>query len=267
MGGMNRAVRAGIIKYGQIAGSADSSTVGLAMSAEDGVAITTSDTIIACIELAQTTNAKTDRTSASAIIAGGKITVPTSTNDVVACWWLAQDAGLQVASPFIVSEIAVGTTALGATTIAGISTTDIIISAISIHGTTGAWIDQTSDMVITASNTVTCANDLSGQSLWVMWMDLTGRGFSALNLQFGLANIDTSNSTDPSLVTLTGIKDEDVPLVVLCLDETDGNILDEFTSVTSVSADDTLSITEPSPTASSGAELIVFYQKSNDLAS
>lgn len=264
---MTRATRAGLIKYAQVAGAADSATAGVSITAEDGVAITTDDIIIGCLELAQTTNAKTNITSSASIIAGGKITVPASANDVIACWWLATNAGLQVSSPFIQSEVGAGELANVAITIAGISTTDVLIHCISINTTSGAWTDQTADTTITAANTIKVANSTSGQSVWVMWMDLSGnRGFAALNLQFKIGNIDSSPSTDPSVATLTGINEEDVPLVVLCLDETDGDILDELTSVTTVSADNTLTIDEPSPTATAGAELLVFYQKSNDLA-
>jgi hypothetical protein len=264
---MTRAVPKALIKFALFAGAADSATAGLACAAEDGTAITTNDIIIGCIEMAQTTNVITDRTSAAAIIAGGKITVTASANDVIACWWLARDAGLQVASPFIASEVGAGTTADTNITITGISTTDVIISAVSVNTTTGAWTDQTNDTTITAANTVQCGNDTSSTTVVVLWMDLSGpRSFSSLNLQFAVGTIDSSPSTDPSSATLTGINDEDIVLSVVCVDETDYDVLDDLTSVTTVASDDTLTVDEPSPTATAGAKLLVFYQKTNDLA-
>jgi hypothetical protein len=182
-------------------------------------------------------------------------------------WWLAQDAGLQVSSPFVRAEVGAGALADTDITISGIATTDNIICAVEINATSGAWTDRTATTSITAADTVQCTASTNGNSLFVMYMDLSGpRGFSALNLQFGIGTIDSSPSTDPSSATLTGINDEDILLVCLCVDESDYDALDELTSVASVSADDTLSIDEPSPTATAGAKLLCFYQKSNDLA-
>lgn len=265
MGGMTRAHRAGLIKYAQISGASDSDTTGLAMTAEDGIKITTDDIIIACIELAVTTNDKTDLTAGATIIAGNKITVPDSNNDVVCCWWLATNAGLQQSSPFVQSEIGTGANADTAITIAGISTTDVLISVISINDTTGAWTDQTADITITAVDTIECANSTTGEKLYAMWMDASGpKGFSALHLRFALGNLDTSPSSQPSTATITGILALDTPLSVLCLDETDGDILDDLTTVSTAAAG-SLSIFESSPTDQAGAEVLVFWQKANDL--
>ncbi len=267
MGGMTRATRAGLLKFALVSGAADSATTGISVAAEDGTAITTSDIIVGCMELAQTTNVWTDRTAASAIIAGGKITVPASENDTIAVWWLARDAGRQTASPFIAAEVGAGGLANTDITITGISTSDTLICAVSINSTTGAWTDQTSDTTITAADTVQCANATTGTYLFVMYMAQDNvRAFSSLNLQFGIGTIDSSPSTDPSSATLTGINDEDEVLVCLCVDETDYDALDELTSVVTAVADDTLTIDEPSPTATAGAKLLCFYQKTNDLA-
>jgi hypothetical protein len=263
---MTRATRAALIKFAVVAGAADSSTAGISVAAEDGTAITTNDIIIACVELAQTSNAKTDRTAASAIIAGGKITVPASANDTILVWWMARDAGQQVSSPYIRAEIAAGGSADTNMAIAGIATSDLLICVASIHSTTGAWTDRTANSSITSAGNVQCDESTTGEYIFVVWMDLSGpRSFSALNLQFALANIDTSPSTDPSSATVSGLKSEDTLQVVLCLDETDGDVLDELTAVSSCTVDGTLTVDEPSPTASSGAELFVFWQKANDL--
>jgi len=97
-------------------------------------------------------------------------------------------------------------------------------------------------------------------------MDLTGpRSFSALNLQFRIGTIDSSPSTDPSSAALTGINADDILFSVLVVDETDYDIIDDLTSVSSVASDDTLTIDEPSPTATAGSKLLCFYQKVNDL--
>lgn len=262
---MTRAVRAGLIKFALLTGASDSSTVGITTAALDGTAITTSDIIIGCMELAQTTNVWTDITSNSAIIASGKVTCPTSTNDVVAVWWMARDAGLQVSSPFPMGEVGTGALANVAITIVGISTTDVIIAAIEINTTTGAWTDRTDTTTIDAADVVKCSASTNTNSLFVMWMDLSGnRAFAALNMQFGIATIDSSPTSDPSSATLTGIKVEDVPLINLVVDETDYDAIDEVTPYTEA-GDDTLTIDEPSPTATSGSKVLCFWQKSNDL--
>jgi hypothetical protein len=269
---MTRATRAGLIKFAVLAGAADSATAGIATAAKDGTAITENDVIIACVELAQTTNDKTDRTAASAIIAGGKITVPNSASDVILVWWMARDTGLQVASPMVLAGDGDGASAATAIAVTGISTTDVLICSVSIHTTTGAWTDQTDKTTITDDDEIKIAtNDTSGQRIFAMWMDLSGpRGFSAMNLQFGLANVDASGDVHPSTASLSDVKAEDVPLVVLVLDETDGDLLGELAYYTTVSADGALeiddeSITDPSPVDMAGADLLVFYQKSNDL--
>lgn len=267
MTGMTRAVRAGLIKFAIVSGATDSATVGLTVAAGDGVAITTSDILVGVMELATTTNVWTDVTADSAIIAGGKITCPESNTDKIAVWWMARDAGLQVDSPFVASEVGVGALANVAIAIAGISTSDILIAAVEIDTSSGAWTDRTAATSITAASEVKCTESTNGNALFVMYMDLSGpRSFSSLNLQFGIGTIDSSPSTDPSSATLTGVNADDVLLVVLCVDETDYDALDDFTSTTSIAADDTLTIDEPSPTATAGAKLLCFYQKSNDLA-
>ena len=265
---MTRATRAGLIKFALVTGAADSATVGLTTAAGDGTAITTDDILIGVLELAQTTNAWTNVTSDSAIIAGGKITVPASANDKIAVWWMATNAGLQVSSPFPTAELGVGALADTDITIANISTSDVLIAAIEIDATTGAWIDRTATTTITAANTVQCSDSTNGNSLYVMYMDLTGpRAFSAVNIQMGIATIDSSPSTDPSSATLTGINAEDTVLSALAVDETDYDALDELSGVTTVASDDTLTIDEPSPTATAGSKVLTFYQKANDLDS
>lgn len=264
---MERAVRAGLIKFALVDGAADSATAGISVTAKDGVAITTDDIIIGAMELATTTNAWTDVTSDSAIIAGGKITCPASASDKIAVWWIARNAGLQVASPFIAAEVGDGTLADTDITIAGIETSDVLICAIEINASTGAWTDRTDTTSVTENDVVQCTASTNGNSLFVMYMDLSGpKAYSSLNLQFGIATVDSSPSTDPSSATLTGINDEDTILVALTVDETDYDALDELTSVITVSADNTLTVDEPSPTATAGSKILCFYQKANDLA-
>ena len=264
---MTRATRAGLIKFAILSGAADSATTGIATAAGDGVAITTDDILIGVLELAVTTNEWTDTTADSAIIAGGKITCPESNTDTVAVWWLATNAGLQVSSPFVASEIGTGALANTNIIISGIATTDILISVVEVDVTSGAWTDRTAASSITAANTIQCTDSTNGNSVFVVYLDLSGpRSFSAINLQFGIATVDSSPSTDPSSATLTGINSNDVLLVALCADETSFGLIDDLTSVTSVSADDTLTVNEPSPTSTSGAKILCIYQKSNDLA-
>ena len=269
---MTLAVRAGLVKFALVAGAADSSTAGISVAAEDGTAITANDTIIACIELATSTNDKTDRTVVAAIIAGGRITVPTSTSDVIAVWWLAAAAGQQVSSPIILSGDADGAGGAVATTLTGISTTDILICCVSVHSTTGAWTDQTSDTTISDADEITVANSTTGERIFAIWMDTSGpRGFAAMNVQFGMGNMDASPSDLPSEVTISAIKAEDVPLIVLAFDETDGDLLSDLsgeatiTTDGTITIDDTYVVSDPSPTDLAGADLLVFYQKSNDL--
>jgi hypothetical protein len=261
---MTRAVRAGLIKFALLTGAADSSTAGITCTAGDGTAISANDELIGVLELAQTTNAWTD-TTASSSISTTKLLCPASANDVVAVWWMACDAGLQVDSPFVSAEVGAGALANVSITISGITEEDTLISVIEINASTGAWTDRTAASSIYAANAIRCTSSTNGNSVFVMWMDASPRAFAALNLQMRVGTIDSSPSTDPSSATVTGINSNDVPLVVLCVDETDYDALDELTSVTTVAADDTLTIDEPSPTASAGAKLLVFYQKSNDL--
>jgi len=264
---MDQAVRAGLIKFAIVSGAADSATTGISVSAGDGTAISTDDIIIGVLNLTATTNAWVDDTANAAIIAGGKITCSESSGDKIAIWWMARNAGLQVASPFVASEVGAGALANVAITISGIKTTDVLIAVIEIDTTTGAWTDRTAATTIDAADTIKCTESTSGNSVFCMYMDLSGpRAFRSLNLQMGIATIDSSPSTDPSSATLVGINDEDVVLVALCVDETDYDILDDLTSVTTVAADDTLTVDEPSPTATSGSKMLVFYQKSEDLA-
>lgn len=265
---MTRATRAGLIKFAIADGAADSDTTGIEIAAEDGTDITTDDILIGVLELATTTNVWTNVTDDSAIIAGNKITCPASGSDKIAVWWMARDAGLQVDSPFVRAEVGAGAGASSDITIAGISTSDVLISVIEINTTSGAWTDQTGDSSITEANTIQCTNATTGNQVFCMWMDLSGpRGFSALNLQMGIATIDTSPSTDPSSATLSGINDEDIVLVALAVDETDYDALDELSGVITVASDDTLTVDEPSPTQTPGSKILVFYQKTNDLAS
>ena len=263
---MNRATRAGLLKFALVNGAADSATVGVTTAAQDGTAITTNDILIAVLELAATTNVWTDVTTSSAIIAGGKATFPNSAGDVVALLWMARDAGQQVSSPFIASEVGAGALANTNITIAGIETSDVLVAVVEINVTTGAWANRTGNSSITAANTIQCSDSTNGNSVFVIYMDTTGpRSFSALNLQFGIATIDSSPSTDPSSATLTGINAEDVLLVAVVVDETDFDIIDDLTSVAVVASDDTLTIDEPSPTATAGSKIFCLYQKSNDL--
>lgn len=266
MTGMERATRAGLIKFALLTGAADSSTAGITCAAQDGIALAVGDILIGVINLTQTTNLWVDVTATSSIIAG-KLKCPESNNDVIAVWWMAATSSVgQVASPFLAAEVGAG--ALGATaiTIAGVETSDVLVSVIEIDVTSGAWTDRTDNSEITDSDEIKCSDSTNGNSVFAMYMDLTGpRAFAAVNIQMGIATIDSSASTDPSVATLTGINAEDVVLVALVVDETDYDVIDELTSLITVSADDTLEVDEPSPFATSGSKILVFYQKSNDL--
>ncbi len=263
---MTRATRAGLFKFAMLAGAADSSTAGITTAAQDGTAITTDDILICVMELATSTNEWTDRTATSAIIAGGKITCPNSASDTVAVLWIATNAGRQVSSPMIASEYGAGALADTNITIANIATSDVLIAVVEIDASSGAWTDRTGNTTITAADTVQCSDSTNGNAVMVIYMDLTGpRGFSAINLHFGIATIDASPSAFPSTATLTGVNAEDVLLVAVCVDETAFTVLDDLSSVSVVSADDTLTVTEPSPTAFAGAKIFCLYQKSNDL--
>jgi hypothetical protein len=267
---MDRAVRAGLVKFAILTGAADSATVGITCAAADGTAITPNDKLVGVLELAQTTNAWTDTTAnaSTEIITGGKVTCPASADDKVAVWWMARDAGMQVDSPFIASEVGAGALANTNITITGINPSDLIISAVEINVTTGAWTDRTYTTTITAANTVQCSASTNGNSLWVMYMDRTGpRAFSALNLQMRVGTVEATPSPAPddSDVTITGINLEDTILAALCVDETDYDALDEITSILTVTADDTARMNVTSPSTTAGAKVLVFYQKANDL--
>lgn len=265
---MTRATRAGLIKFALVDGAADSATAGLTVEAGDGTSIGADDILIGVMELATTTNAWTDVTDDSAVLEAGTVTCPASGSDKIAVWWMAVDEEQQVASPFVMASVGAGagagkTADIDAT---GISETDDIIAAIEINTTTGAWTDRTSATSITEDDVVQCTASTVGNMLFVMWMDLSGpRAFSSLNLQFGIATIDSSPTSDPSSATLTDIKAEDTVLVALIVDETDYDALYEVTDEVSVASDGVLTVDEPSPTATGGAKILCFWQKANDL--
>jgi len=265
LGGMTQATRSAVLKFALLTGAADSATAGITCTAGDGTAITTSDIIVGCLELAVTTNVWTDRTAAAAIIAGGKVTVTNSENDKVAVWWLARNAAGQVDSPFIAGGVAIGAGANASMTLTGIALTDTLISVIEINATTGAWTDRTAATSIYAADVIRCTSSTSGNSVYVLYMDNSGpRGFSTLNLQMGIATIDSSPTSDPSSATLTAIHDKDVVFNALCVDETDYDALYDLTAYCTPGTH-ILTVDEPSPTATAGAKILVWFQKSNDL--
>lgn len=267
MSGMTLATRAGLIKFAILSGAGDSSTAGIACAAGDGTAITVNDRLVGVVELHGTTYLPTLRTASSAIIAGGKVTCPNSAGKVILVWWMARDAERQCSSPFVQGAVGAGAGANTAITVSGISTTDRLICVAEINASTGAWTDRTAASSITAANEIKCTSSTAGNSVFVMWMDLSGpRAFSALNLQLLLGTLDASPTSVPSSATVTGILTTDKPLVVLAVDETDADALAEFGSVSSVTATDTVAINDdsPSPTLTAGATLYVFYQKGND---
>ena len=189
---MERATRAGLLKFALVNGAADSDTVGVATAAQDSVAITTDDILVSVVELAATTNEWTDITTDSAIIAGGKVTFPASAGDVVAILWMATNAGLQVSSPFVASEVGAGALANTDIAIAGIAIADILVAVVEINATTGAWANRTGNSSITEAGVIQCTDSTDGNSVICIYMDLTGpRSFSALNLQFGIGTIDS----------------------------------------------------------------------------
>lgn len=262
---MTRATSAAVLKFALLTGAIDSATVGITCTAGDGTAITTSDIIVGCLELEVTSNAWTDNTAASAIIAGGKVTVPRSDDDKVAVWWLACNAAGQVASPFVAGGVAAGAGANASMTLTGIALTDTLISVIEVNATTGAWTDRTAASSIHAADVIRCTSSTNGNSVFVLYMDKSGpRGFASLNLQMGIATIDVSPTSDPSTATLIGINSRDVILMALCVDEKNYDVLYDLTAFCTP-GNDSVTIDEPSPTASSGAKVLVFYQKSNDL--
>lgn len=272
MGGMTRARVKALLKFAILTGAADSSTAGITCAAGDGTAITVSDEIVACYEMAQTSNAITDRTSTSAIIAGGKVTVPESADDRIAVWWLALDAGLQVDSPYIGSGLGAGALANTDITISGIGTSDVLISVVEINASSGLQTDRTAASTITAANTIRCTQSTNGNSVYVLYMDKSGPlAFSAMNLQFAVGTVDTSPSADPSPIAgtssavVTGVKAGDTLLSVLAVDETDFDALYDLTPYCVVAGTNSIAIEEPSPTATVGAKLLVFWQKANDL--
>ena len=258
---LDRAVDKALIKYALLTGAADSATVGITCTAGDGTALALGDKIIACVNIAVTSSAVTDITANAGIIAGGKLTVPDSANDKVGVYWLSCSAERQVSSPFIQSEVAAGAGANASITITGISLTDKLISVIEYNTTSGAQTDRTAASSIYAANVIRCTSSTSGNSVYVLWMDCSGpRGFSSFLPRFGIATLDASPSAYPSTATLTGIKEGEVILSALCLDETDYDILDDLTAYVVASADNTLTINEPSPSMTVSAKLLVFYQ-------
>lgn len=262
MGGMTNSRPGGLIGFDLVTGAADSSTVGISITDSDGNAAKTTDEIIACIELAQTTNAWADRTAAAEIITGSKLTVPTSTNDVVAVWFMKTDPayneGRVVSSPYIRAEIGTGALANTNIAISGSHTTDVLVSAVEVDATSGAWTDRTAASSFTSDGYLRCTASTNGNSVFVIWMDTNYEvADAAVCWKFAITTMGLSDESD---ITLTGVATTDSIPVCVAFDETSYAALDAIQpSEITISAANTFQIDQVSPTATSGAKMFTIW--------
>ena len=257
MGGMTQAVPSALIRFSLVSG--DTANTNIATADGAGNDIKLGDTIIACIELIVTENTPTDRTSTTAITSDGNVqcTVDTS-SDVLVIWWMAQTAAAdQVASPKIMSVLVNG--ASGSTNIAvtGILTDDALISVLEHAVTTGAITDRTNNSSITSDGNIQCSDATDGDQLTVIWMSRTNVVANAsVCVRFYLATMGLS---DESEITVTGIVEGDTVIAAFVLDETSALPLDEVKADITEIGTDYIVIDQVSPTATTGADIWVFW--------
>lgn len=261
MGGMTQSRPGALIGFDLVAGAADSSTVGLSVSDPDSNAIKTGDEVIACIELAQTTNAWTDITDDAEIITGGKVTVPASANDNVAVWWMKTDPdydeGRIVSSPYLRAEVAAGALANTNIAISGSNTTDVIVSVVEVNATSGAWTDRTLTSSFTSDGYLQCTASTNGNSIFVLWLDGDVAADSSVCYKFAIATLGLSDESD---LTLTGVATADSIPVCVAVDETDYDLLDAIQEAEiTITAADTFRIDQVSPTVTAGAKCFVIW--------
>lgn len=264
MSAMTVSRRGALIGFDLVSGAADSDTTGLAVSDADGNSISTDDEIIAIIELAQTTNAHTDRTAHAdtGIIAGGKITVAASANDTIAVWWMKNDPayneGQIVDSPYIRAEVVNGTTADTNIAVSGSHTTDVLVSAVEVNATSGAWTDRTATTSFTSDGYIQCTDDTSSNQIFLIWIDTNyAIADSAVCYKFGYATMGLSDESD---ITLSGLTTSDSILVCVAFDETDYDALDAIQpDEITITATNTFRIDQVSPTVTASSKLFVIW--------
>ena len=254
---MDGPTRSALIKFALLTGAADSSTVGITCAAKDGTTLAVGDQLIVVVNLAVTTNLPTRETGVS-IGSDGKLLCPTSTDDLVAVWWMActSDADQQ-ASPMIEGDLVDGALADTNMAASGIMTGDSLICAVEIAVTTGAWTDRTDTSSITSDGNVQCSVATSNDMMLLMWHakdNVTAE--ASMYLRFTLATMGASDGSD---ITVTGIKTEDEVLVCYATDEASALGLDEVAAEVEITEDDTIRIDQVSPTVTAGADLWVFW--------
>lgn len=257
MGGMTQAVPSALIRFALVSG--DTANTNIATADEAGNDILLGDTIIACIELVQTDNTPTDRTSTTVVTSNGNIQCSVSTaNDTLVVWWMAQTAAEnQVASPKIMSVLVDGASGSTNITVTGIKTDDALISVLEHAVTTGAATDQTGDCSITSDGNIQCTNATDGDQLTVLWMSRTNVVANAsVCVRFTLATMGLS---DDSEIAVTGIVAGDTVIAAFVLNETSALPEDEVkVDITEVGTD-YIVIDQVSPTVTAGSDIWVFW--------
>ena len=254
---MDGPTRSALLKFALLTGASDSSTAGITCAAKDGTAIAVGDQLIAVVNLVTDDNTPTDDTASSSIIAG-KVKCPTSTNDLVAVWWMAcTSAADQMASPMIEGDLVDGANASTDIAVVGVKASDSLICAIEIATSTGAWTDRTDTTSITADAVVQCSVATNSDTLLLMWHSLDNvTAEASMYLRFTLTNMGLSDESD---ITVTGIKTEDQVLACYATDESSALGLDEVSAEVTITEDDTIRIDQVSPTVTTGADLWVFW--------
>lgn len=255
---MDGPTRSAYVQFALVTGAADSATAGLTVASKGGVSLAYGDQLVGVVNIAQTTNLPTDDTANASISAAGKLLTTASANDVIAVWWMACTSGAnQMASPMIEGDLVAGAAADTDIAIAALAAGDDIICAVEIAVTTGAWTDRTDTTSITEAGVIQCTAATDGDMVLVMYHakeNVTAE--ASMFLRFALANLGTSDEAD---ITLTGIKAEDQVLVAYVTDETSAEGLDEVSAEVTITADDTIRVDMVSPTATSAADLWLFW--------
>lgn len=262
MGGMTQAVDAALIRMAILTGTTADTNIACADANSNDIGL--NDTILASIELAQTDNTPTDRTSTTTVSAAGNVQCSVDTsNDKLVVFWMAQEADAdQQASPSFGFALVDGTTATTNIAVADkdgtdIDTDDALFAVIEHATTTGAVTDRTAQCTITSDGNIQCSQDTSSDQLSVMWMSRTGtRAHGSVCIKFTLASMGLSDESD---ITVTGIATEDEVLMAMALDETSALPLDEVAAEATITAANTIRIDQVSPTVTAGADIWVFW--------
>lgn len=198
---MTKAVSSAKFEIAYLTGSTAADPI--ACSSAGSVAISTSDEIFFCVELAATTANHTDRTSTTTIPAAGYIACSADTSgDKLLLGWLDKDATTGYSSAnFRVSFIAADASASVAEVLADITTDDVIVACYTCDSTSGILVDITSTTSCATNGYLTITSGTE-HGIILFWYDVSGasKTLSSFCPQFAIL----AGTTAATNITLTG---------------------------------------------------------------